>query len=480
MNGSKKNIFLTFSALFMMVCSAMSQPSVFKIEKLPINSPLSNDIAPTVVKDGILFCSDKRTSSFTYGTTFDDERLFNIYYAQRKDSSDWGRPREIKGKGTSLLYYGPVSLAADGKTIYFTSSIISGKAAMKRNINNPRGIFIGDLSGTEITNIRPFEYNNPRYSVAHPSISRDGKYLFFASDMPGGKGGSDLYLCENINGKWGAPVNLGDKVNSSYKENYPFIHSSGRLYFTSDKPGNGDYLGGMDIYYSTLTDGVWDTPVPMPAPVNSKSDDFALTAEDNLQTGYFTRNSGRNDEIYKFTSTIIRKASCDTLQINTYCYEFLEENALKFDTIPFRYSWNFGDGSTAEGPKVQHCFKTEGNYTVTVDVFNLVTKELKKNEKTYDMEIRPIEQPYISGPVQCSAGQQIRLDADSTYLPGWNISQYYWNFGDETIDISREVKKIYSKPGVYTIQLIVTTFPDANGVTRDKCVFKNIRVVRQP
>ena len=464
----------------MMACSAMSQPSVFRIEKLPINSPLSNDIAPTVVKDGILFCSDKRTSNFTYGTTFDDERLFNIYYAQRKDSSDWGRPREIKGKGTSLFYYGPVCLAADGRTIYFTSSILSGKAAMKRNINNPRGIFIGDLSGTEITNIRPFEFNNPQYSVAHPSISRDGKYLFFASDMPGGKGGSDLYYCENINGKWGTPINLGDKVNSSYKENYPFIHPSGRLYFTSDKPGNGDYLGGMDVYYSILEYGVWDTPVPMPAPVNSKSDDFAFTAEDNLQTGYFTRNSGRNDEIYKFTSTIIRKASCDTLLTNSYCYEFFEENAVKFDTIPFKYSWNFGDGSTAEGPKVQHCFKTEGNYTVTVDVFNLITKELKKNEKTYDMEIRPAEQPYISAPDQCTAGRQIRMDADSTYLPEWNISQYYWNFGDETIDISREVNKIYNKPGIYNIQLIVTTFPDANGVTREKCVFKNIRVVRQP
>ena len=464
----------------MMANPGMSQPSVYKLEKLPFNSRDFNYIAPVVVKDGIIFCSDRRISSFSSGTTFQDERLYNIYFVQRRDSIRWRRPEEIKGIGSTLFYYGPVSLAGDGKTIYFTSSIITGKAARKRNLNNPRGIFIGELTRTDIINIHPFGYNNPQYSVAHPSISRDGRYLFFASDMPGGLGGSDLYYCENINGKWSPPVNLGDKVNSPYKENYPFIHPSGRLYFTSDRPGNADYLGGMDVYYTMLTSGVWDTPVAFPPPVNSKSDDFAFSAEDNLQTGYFSRNSGRNDEIYEFTSTIIRKVSCDSLQINSYCYEFYEENAMKFDTIPFRYTWNFNDGSKGEGPRVVHCFKRPGDYTVTVDILNLITKEVRKNEKTYNMEIRPIEQPYITGPDQCSAGQQVRMDADSTYLPGWNISQYYWNFGDESINISKEVDKVYSKPGVYNIQLIVTSFPDANGLTKDKCVSKNIRVIRQP
>lgn len=479
---SVEYIFFSFFTLVLTVSSGMAQPSVYKIERLPFNSMEFNDIAPVIVKDGIIFCSDQRTSNFTYGTTFKEEKLYNIYYVVKKDSLGWRRPREIKPAGSSLFYCGPLSLASDGKTVYFTSSIITGKAARKKNIDNPRGIFIGELSDTktEITNIRPFEYNNPQYSIAHPSISRDGRYLFFASDMPGGQGGSDLYYCENINGKWGPPVNLGSNVNSPYKENYPFIHPSGRLYFTSDRPGNTDYLGGMDIYYTSLSSGVWDNPIAMPQPINSKSDDFAFTAEDNLQTGYFVRNSGQNDNIFKFNSTIIRKASCDSLQINSYCYEFFEENAMKFDTIPFRYNWNFGDGSTAVGPRVVHCFKNPGDYTVTVDVFDLITKEIRKNEKTYSMEVRPIEQPYISSPEQCTVGEQIRMNADSTNLPGWKIAQYYWNFGDETIDISKEVSKIYSMPGTYNIQLIVTTFPDARGVTREKCVSKNIKVIRHP
>jgi hypothetical protein len=473
-------ITLIFFTLFMVAYSGISQPSVYKIEKLPFNSPLFNDIAPVIVKDGIVFCSDRRVSSFTNGTTYQDERLYYIYLVQRKDTSNWRQPEVIKGIGSTLLYYGPVSLAPDGKTIYFTSSLISGKAARKKNISNPRGIFIGELSGTNITNIHPLEYNNPLYSMAHPSISRDGKYLFFTSDMPGGQGGSDLYYCENISGKWGSPVNLGEKVNSPYKENYPFIHPSGRLYFTSDRPGNTDYLGGMDVYYTSLINGEWDKPAPMPPPVNSKSDDFAFVAEDNLHSGYFARNTSGNDDIYKFSSTIIRKASCDSLQINSYCYEFFEENALKFDTIPFKYLWDFGDGSKAEGAKTQHCYKDPGNYTITIDVVNLITKEVQNNEKSYALEIRAIEQPYITSPDQCSVGQQIRLDADSTNLPGWSISQFYWNFGDETIAIGKEIEKVYTRPGIYNIQLIVTSAPGAGGVTREACVSKNITVIRRP
>jgi hypothetical protein len=480
MRQTVKYIIPAVALIFMMTIPVLSQPSIYKVEKLPINSPQFNEIAPVIYNDGIIFCSDRRTSSFTNGTTYQDERLYNIYYVAKKDTSLWGKTEELKDPVSQLLYFGPVSISSDKKTIYFTSSVITGKQARKKNIVNPRGIYIGDLSGTTISNVRPFEFNSQQYSIAHPSISRDGKYLFFASDMPGGQGGSDIWYCENLNGKWGQPVNPGSEVNSPAKENYPFIHPSGRLYFTSDRPGNADYLGGMDVYYTTLVYGKWDKAVPMPAPINSKDDDFAFVSEENMQSGYFTRKTGSSDDIWKFTSTIIRKASCDTLQANSYCYEFFEENALKFDTIPFRYVWNFGDGSKSTGVKTTHCFQKPGRYIVTIDVTNLITKETQRAEKTYDLNITPIEQPYISGTDRCNTGQTIKLNADSTYMPGWNITQYYWNFGDETIAIGREVDKRFQRPGVYNVQLIVST-PAAEGVpAKEKCVFKNIEVIQRP
>jgi PKD repeat protein len=254
------------------------------------------------------------------------------------------------------------------------------------------------------------------------------------------------------------------------------MHPSGRLYFSSNRPGG---LGGMDIYYTYLSLGKWEDPVHLPQDINSPSDDFAFVAADNLQTGYFASNrNGKSDNIFKFSSTTIRKVKCDSLQLNNYCYEFYDENALKFDTIPFRYMWDFGDGSKDEGVRVIHCFNGPGKYLARLDVINLVTKESKKNEKTWELELKDIEQPYISGPAICNTGKQITLSADSTNLPGWSITQYYWNFGDETVAIGKEVPKIFSKPGSYDIQLIVTGTSGTDGKISEACVSKNIIVVR--
>ncbi len=465
----------------MALTGSMAQPPVYIVEKSAISTPEYSEIAPVVFGKGIIYCSDKRVSILRK-RTFNNERLFNIYITEPVDSIKWDKPVQVKGNGVSMEFYGPVTIAPDYSTIYFTSCIISGKAARRKDVNNPLGIFSGRLSENVIYDIKPFEYNSTEYNVAHPSLSSDGKYLFFASDMPGGQGRSDLYYCEKADGKWGAPVNMGSKVNSPSRENYPFSHPSGRLYFSSDRQGGEAWLGGMDIYYTSLISGEWEEPVALPAPINSTSDDFAFTADDNLQEGYFTRFNGRNDDILKYTSTIKRVVNCNPLQINNYCYEFVEENAIKFDTmpVPFKYRWNFGDGTTAEGIKVQHCYPGPGNYVVHLDIIDLLTNEVETDQKTYQLDITAFEQPYISGPDQCTVDQPIRLSADSTNLPGWDITEYYWNLGDETVLIGKNVDKTYLRPGTYTIQLIVTGTPDASGAAREACVSKNILVVRRP
>ena len=451
--------------------------SVYEVKSMSFNSDAFSEISPVIVKDGIIFCSNRRLSGFKDRTSFDGNRLYNIYLVQKKDTSEWGKHVELKSERSALLNNGPFCIAPDGKTVYFTSEIETGKPASKKNFKNHNGIFIADLSGTDLVSLRPFKYNNAQYEVAQPSISRDGKYLFFASDMPGGQGGSDLYYCELINGEWATPVNLGPKVNSASVENYPYMHPSGKLYFTSNRPGG---VGKLDVYFTSFNYGKWEDPVLLPEPINSTSDDFAFVAEDNLQKGYFSSNRRRNDDIFEFVSTIIRKASCYTLSENNYCYRFIEENAVKFDTLPFRYEWRFGDGNKAVGRVVEHCYKAPGTYIVQLDAVNLVTKEVIHNEKSDTLVLTKIEQPYISAPDRIDIGRKIVLSADSTYLPGWNIAQYYWNFGDETISIGKEVDKTYLKPGTYNIQLIVSTEPEPGGLVREACISKNIIVIRQP
>lgn len=453
------------------------QPDIYEVTRLNFNSGIFSDISPVYFKDGILFCSDRRFSVVKDRTSYDGRRLYNIYFAQKKDSADWRSPGEISSERSNLFNNGPLCIAPDGKTVYFTSEIETGKVTKRKNFRNRSGIFIAELSGTDLVSIRPFIYNNAQFETGHPSVSRDGKYLFFASNMPGGQGGSDLYYCEWINGEWGKPVNLGPEVNSSGVDNYPYIHPSGRLYFSSNRPGGH---GKLDVYYTLMTSGNWDKPVLMPEQINSPSDDFAFVADENLQTGYFSSNRKRNDDIYQFHSTIIRKTSCDTLIEKNYCYEFIEENAVRFDTIPFRYEWNFGDGAKDNGPVVVHCYPGPGSYLVQLDVVNLITKEVLYNEKTYNLVIEDAEQPYITGPDQGDPGQLIRFSADNTNLPGWKINRYYWNFGDETIAIGKEVDKTYIKPGTYNIQLIVTADQEPGEIIREACVCKNIVIEPQP
>jgi len=460
------------------LCNAQAkESSIYRITRMSFNTGSFSEISPVIVKDGIVFCSDRRFSSVKDRTTFEGKRLYNIYMVEQKDSSDWKNPVKINSERSELFNNGPLCLAPDGKTVYFTSEVETGKITSKRNFKNHSGIFIADLSGTDLVNLRPFPYNNAQYDVGQPSLSRDGEMIFFASNMPGGQGASDLYYCEWIDGQWTPPVNLGSKVNSPEVENYPYMHASGKLYFSSNRTGG---MGKMDVYSTMLVLGAWEAPSPMPEPINSASDDFAFIADDGMQKGYFSSNRGKNDDIYQFSSTIIRKASCDTLVENNYCYEMIEENAVRFDTLPFRYEWKFGDGEKGIGPVVVHCYPGPGSYLVQLDVVNLITKEVLYNEKTYNLEIVDVEQPYISCPDKGITGQDLSFSAESTNLPGWNISRYYWNFDDESISIGKNVVKSYSRPGSYNIQLIVTADAEPGGVTREACICKNILITRQP
>jgi len=448
-------------------------PALYEISRMSFNIGGFSNISPVIARDGIIFCSDRRMSGIKDRTGFDGKRLYNIYIAEKIDSSGFRKPRVLKSERSNKFNNGPLCLAPDGKTVYFTSEIETGKLAESRKYTNHSGIFLGELSGSGIGNLLPFKYNDAQHSTGQPSISDDGKYLFFASDRAGGSGNSDLYYCESVNGEWSEPVNLGSKVNSAGSENYPYMHISGKLYFTSDRPGG---FGKLDVYYTSLSNGLWDSPMLLPEPINSTGDDFAFVAEKDLQTGYFASNRRSDDEIYKFTSTIIRKVSCDTLEENNYCYRFTEENAVKHDTIPFRYIWNFGDGDSATGAVVEHCYKGPGIYSVQLDAENLIT-HIIYNEKSETVVVTDIEQPYISSPDQITANRSISLNADSTNLPGWKIARYYWNFGDETVAVGKDVTKSYLKPGIYNIQLIVTDEPEPGSVAREACISKNLIVL---
>ena len=139
-------------------------------------------------------------------------------------------------------------------------------------------------------------------TFGHPCISPDGKFLYFASDMPGGQGGKDIWMMKKVKrDEWSTPINLGDQINTPGDELYPFIHPNGDLYFAS----NGHIgMGGMDIFKADFDDdGTLISVSNMKSPINSSTDDFGIIFEEKFERGYFTSNrpGGKGgDDIYQF------------------------------------------------------------------------------------------------------------------------------------------------------------------------------------
>jgi hypothetical protein len=142
----------------------------------------------------------------------------------------------------------------------------------------------------------PFVLND--YNYMHPNLSPEGYELVFVSDRNGGMGGTDIYYCVRHSKGWSKPVNISEDINTPNNEGYPFIDHEGRLFFCSKGHGG---LGGYDIFMSTRnSEGEWQKPVNLGAPINSAADDISLILLPDGQSGFFTttRREG-HDDIYR-------------------------------------------------------------------------------------------------------------------------------------------------------------------------------------
>ncbi|RRB04563.1 flagellar motor protein MotB [Larkinella rosea] len=217
----------------------------------------------------------------------------------------------------SRYHEGPVTFFSDGYTVVFTRNNYDGRRVRQstEGVTNLKLYKAVQQNGTWV-NIEELPFNSNDYSVGHPALSKDDRLLFFASDMPGGVGGTDLYVSRNENGKWGKPVNLGKEINTKGNDLFPYIDERGNLYFASDGRKG---LGGLDIYYAPLFNGQSAGPVEhLDAPINSDQDDFGLITDGNRKGGYFSTNRQKgNDDIFRF----VRESSlygCRNLTLRFY------------------------------------------------------------------------------------------------------------------------------------------------------------------
>jgi outer membrane protein OmpA-like peptidoglycan-associated protein/tetratricopeptide (TPR) repeat protein len=203
----------------------------------------------------------------------------------------------ISGNINTKFHEGPSAFLPEGGIIFTRNNYYKSSKGTSKDGKVKLKMFIA--KGEGLKEIIPFPYNNDNYSVGHPTVSKDGKVLIFASDMNNGSGGVDLYYSVRINEKqdWGRPVNLGRKVNTEGDEEFPFLDDNDVLYFSSNGLAG---LGGLDVFSVQLKDlqpvGV---PKNLGAPFNSSFDDFGVAKTGKL-TGYLSSNRLGNDDIYSF------------------------------------------------------------------------------------------------------------------------------------------------------------------------------------
>jgi outer membrane protein OmpA-like peptidoglycan-associated protein len=205
-------------------------------------------------------------------------------------------------KVNTRFHEGPLCFSSDGKYVYFTrSNVARGRQRKdKQGIQNLK-LFRATIDQEgNWNNEEELPFNSKEYSVGHPSISNDGKDLYFVSNMPGGFGGADLYKATiNPDGTFGKAENLGLVYNTEGQEMFPWFNVNGDLFFSS----NGHIgLGGLDVFVMETTEGAELQNVGMP--VNSQSDDFAFTMNKDNLTGFFSSNraGGKgDDDIYSYT-----------------------------------------------------------------------------------------------------------------------------------------------------------------------------------
>lgn len=218
----------------------------------------------------------------------------DIYFSKKNERGEWQRPEPAGGELNTEMDEGVASFSPDGQTMYLTVA--------RRSPASDTSVEIYTSKRSDATWSAPVKFEitaDTLSAVGHPAVSPDGKYLYFASDMPGGYGGKDLWRIR-LDERQGSLENLGEQINTPGDEMFPYLRTDSTLYFSSDgHPG----FGGLDIFRARLdaTGQRW-TVENMGTPVNSAGDDFGITFGAG-ESGFFSSNRGDGrgyDHIYSF------------------------------------------------------------------------------------------------------------------------------------------------------------------------------------
>ena len=275
--------------------SLLDKTKLFDVKSSEISSDKS-DFGAVLYDNSLYFASARNGARKNYGWT--EEPFLDIYKADYNTDGTITNASPVT-ELNSKWHDGPITISADGKTAYFASESYKEKQSSpkdkKANAKYSQVyLFSATKNGDSWGTPSSLPFNDKSFSNSNPSLSRDGKTLYFSSNRPSSMGGTDIWkVAVNADGTYGEPQNLGNKVNTEGNESFPFIADDNKtLYFASSgKQG----FGGLDVYQIDLTNG---EATNLGKPVNTEKDDFAFTFNESKKIGFLSTNRSGNDDIF--------------------------------------------------------------------------------------------------------------------------------------------------------------------------------------
>ena len=269
----------------------ITHDTLYIAKSININTS-QTDYATSLYKDGLILVSGRSNKYSKQISRKTKDHYFNLYFS-KKIGTKYSIPQPLTKDLNSKYHEGSASFSSNEKFIYFSRN----KGTVNLNGQAQLHIYISRYNNKRWDKPELFQYASDNYSTGHPSISKDGKLLFFISNMPGGYGGTDIYYCKKQGFSWGPPINLGPNINTSGNEMFPYINENKILYFSS----NGHIgFGGLDIFKSLFEQNNWTYPINIGYPFNSDKDDFAYLFDHKKKIGYFSSNRNNSDDIFEF------------------------------------------------------------------------------------------------------------------------------------------------------------------------------------
>eukprot|EP01098_Paradermamoeba_levis_P015202 TRINITY_DN7581_c0_g1_i1.p1 TRINITY_DN7581_c0_g1~~TRINITY_DN7581_c0_g1_i1.p1 ORF type:complete len:334 (+),score=-11.34 TRINITY_DN7581_c0_g1_i1:307-1308(+) len=312
-----------FTVSYMDMSRFYQDSSSYRLYNLPINSRQA-DFSPMYYKGGIVFVSARDESGVVKRVfNWNQTPFLDLYFhpdtnqlrvpgadlTRSVNSAVLGGGSDPKTAGNEVVadaqplskaeifsrtlntkyHEGPMTFTKDQNYIVFTRNNTSkGKAGKSSDGVKKLKLYSSVNKNGKWVDIQEVPFNSNEYSVGHPAFSADNTKMYFASDMPGGYGGTDIYVVEFNNGQWGTPVNMGKEINTEGNEMFPYASEGDDLYFSSD---GHEGLGGLDVFVAELKDGIAYKGVQnLGAPINSEKDDFGFITDKNRTTGFVSSN----------------------------------------------------------------------------------------------------------------------------------------------------------------------------------------------